>query len=60
MPTHSNDVPLAAITVSSGGRHVFPMSNPICFRTSSPATVASVPVSGVACAVVMKLSSALW
>ena len=60
MPTHSNDVPLAAIIVSSGGRHVFPMSNPICFRISSPATVASAPVSGVACAVVMKLSSALW
>ena len=37
---------------------MFPMSNPICFRISSPATVASAPVSGVACAVVMKLSSA--
>ena len=60
MPTHWNDVTLAAIIVSSGERHVFPMSKPICFRISSPATVASAPVSGVACAVVMKLSSALW
>ena len=60
MATHSNDVPLAAIIVSSGGRHVFPVSNPICFKISSSATVASAPVSGVACAVVMKLSSPLW
>ena len=56
---HWKDVPLAAIIVSSGGRHVFPMSNPICFRISSSATVASAPVSGVACTIVMKLSSAL-
>ena len=58
MPTLSNDAPLTAIIVSSGGRHVCPMSSPICFRISSPATVASAPVSGVAWAVVMKLSSA--
>ena len=48
VPMQSIDVPFAATMVSSGGAHMLPTSSLICLRKSSPATVASAPVSGVA------------
>ena len=60
VPMQLIDVPFAATMVSSGGADMLPTSSFICLRKSSPATVASAPVSGVAWALVMKLWSALW